>query len=123
VSAAVHTPTRQLFDEEVAERVDDLADDGDWWCIRTDPWPCRAEGCDFVATHMTAAHRIVCWAEGDDLGMLRYAEHARAVGRNPRVERYREELGPAISFDQWVATGHLVHGPVAEDLRKPFPSF
>ena len=70
-----------------------LADDADadhagWFCVSTDPFPCPAAGCDFVAEYMTAAHLILVWEERDDPNLLRHAERAKQVGRNPRVVTY-----------------------------------
>ena len=85
-----------------------------WFCVATDPWGCPAEGCAFVAHHMTAAHLIIVWPENDDPSLLRHAAHARKVGRNPKVISYEPGLGPACSFYQWEAAGHPVHGFRAE---------
>ncbi len=94
------------------ESVDDgLGDsDGDWFCVRTDPFPCPGEGCSFVADYMTAAHLIVVWPRLDDPALLGAANNARAVGRNPRVIQYREDFGKAIPWDQWAQSGQRVHG-------------
>ena len=52
-------------DEELWE--DDGSDDYlGWYCVRTDPFPCPAPGCTFVAGHMTAAHLVLVWEERDD---------------------------------------------------------
>ena len=83
-------------------------DDGDhdgWFCVRTDPFPCPAAGCTFVAEFMTAAHLILVWQELDDPNLLRHAARARDVGRNPRVTGYRSEYGPSASYYAWVAAG------------------
>src|SRR5262249_40858565 len=54
-----------LADELLAEAVDEelwTEEGGDdhagWFCVRTDPFPCPASGCTFVAEFMTAAHLI-----------------------------------------------------------------
>ena len=71
-------------DEELWE--DDGSDDYlGWYCIRTDPFPCPAAGCTFVAGHMTAAHLVLVWEERDDPNLLWHAQRAMEVGRNPRV--------------------------------------
>lgn len=80
-----------------------------WYCVRTDPWPCPAEGCTFVAQHMTAAHLIIVWPEIDDPSLLRHAAAARDAGRNPQPVEYEPSMGPACSFYQWEAAGHPVH--------------
>ena len=54
-----------IEDEELWE--DDGSEDYlGWYCIRTDPFPCPAAGCTFVAGHMTAAHLVLVWEERDD---------------------------------------------------------
>ena len=81
-----------------------------WFCVRTDPFPCPAAGCAFVAEFMTAAHLILVWQTLDDPNLLRHAARARDVGRNPRVTGYRSEFGPSASYYAWVAAGRPVHG-------------
>ena len=94
---------------------DDSGDDyTGWFCVTTDPFPCPADGCTFVARHMTAAHLIIVWPEIDEPSLLRHAAHARKVGRNPKVVEYEPAFGPACSFYQWEAAGHPVHGFRAE---------
>lgn len=102
---------------DIGERVDEelwTDDSGEdysgWFCVSTNPWPCPAEGCTFVALHLTAAHLIIVWPETDDPSLLRHAAHAREVGRNPKVIPYEPGMGPACSFYQWEAAGHPVHG-------------
>jgi hypothetical protein len=88
-------------------------EDGDregWWCVRTDPFPCPASGCTFVAEFMTAAHLILVWQEQDDPNLLKHAARARDVGRNPRVVGYRSEYGASASYYAWIAAGRPVHG-------------
>ena len=90
---------------------DDSDQDFDgWYCISTDPWPCPAEGCGFVAKHITAAHLVICWPEMDDPNLLTHAQIAKEVGRNPRVIEYQASMGPACSYYQWIAAGRPVHG-------------
>ena len=90
---------------------DDSDQDFDgWYCISTDPWPCPAEGCGFVAKHITAAHLVICWPEMDDPNLLTHAQIAKEVGRNPRVIEYQTSMGPACSYYQWIAAGRPVHG-------------
>ena len=81
-----------------------------WFCVRTDPFPCPAAGCVFVAEFMTAAHLILVWEETDDPNLLRHAARARDVGRNPHVTGYRSEFGPSASYYAWEAAGRPVHG-------------
>ena len=81
-----------------------------WFCVATDPFPCPAAGCTFVAMFMTAAHLILVWEERDDPNLLRHAQRAKEVGRNPRIVDYRDELGPSASYYAWEAAGRPVHG-------------
>jgi hypothetical protein len=96
-------------DEELWIDGDDTDREG-WWCVRTDPFPCPASGCLFVAEFMTAAHLILVWQEQDDPNLLKHAARARDVGRNPRVVGYRSEYGASASYYAWIAAGRPVHG-------------
>ena len=100
--------------EEVDEEdlwVDEGGDDRDgWFCVATDPFPCPARGCAFVAGHMTAAHLILVWEERDDPNLLHHAQRAQEVGRNPHVVAYRSSFGPSASYYAWEAAGRPVHG-------------
>ena len=98
-----------LVDEELWRDDDDDDHDG-WFCVRTEPFPCPASGCSFVAEFMTAAHLILVWEMRDDPNLLRHAARARDVGRNPRVVGYRAAYGPSASYYAWVASGRPVHG-------------
>jgi hypothetical protein len=98
-----------IEDEEVWEG-DDGSDFEGWFCVRTDPFPCPAAGCSFVAEFMTAAHLILLWQDSDDPNLLRHAARARDVGRNPRVISYQVEYGPCASYYAWIAAGRPVHG-------------
>ena len=89
---------------------DENGDHDGWFCVRTDPFPCPASGCSFVAEFMTAAHLILVWQDADDPNLLEHAARARDVGRNPRVTGYRSEFGPSASYYAWVAAGRPVHG-------------
>jgi hypothetical protein len=93
-------------------------EDGDdhtgWFCVRTDPFPCPADGCGFVAEFMTAAHLILVWEERDDPNLLRHAHRAKEVGRNPHVVEYEPTFGPSASYYAWEAAGRPVHG-----VRRP----
>src|SRR3712207_5740197 len=100
-----------LVDEEEALWTDEGGEDhAGWFCVETDPFPCPASGCSFVAGYMTAAHLILVWEERDDPNLLRHANRAKAVGRNPRVAEYRPEFGPSASYYAWEAAGRPVHG-------------
>ena len=81
-----------------------------WYCVRTDPFPCPAAGCTFVAAHMTAAHLVLVWEERDDPNLLWHAQRAMEVGRNPRVVTYEQSFGPSASYYAWEAAGRPVHG-------------
>jgi hypothetical protein len=63
---------------------------------------------------MTAAHLVLVWEERDDPNLLRHAQRAVEVGRNPRVVEYRPEYGPSASYYAWEAAGRPVHGIRAE---------
>jgi hypothetical protein len=99
-------------DVSVSEQLweDENADHGGWFCVRTNPFPCPASGCDFVAEFMTAAHLVLVWEQSDDPNLLRHAARARDVGRNPRVVGYVPDFGPSASYYAWVAAGRPVHG-------------
>ena len=109
-------PVRLLIDDE--ELLEDAVlwrEEGDenhagWFCVSTAPFPCPAAGCDFVAEYMTAAHLILVWQERDDPNLLRHAERAKQVGRNPRVVTYETGFGPSASYYAWEAAGRPVHG-------------
>jgi hypothetical protein len=100
----------ELLEEEELWTGDDSADHGGWFCVSTDPFPCPAAGCDFVAEFMTAAHLVLVWEERDDPNLLRHAERAKQVGRNPRVVEYLPSFGPSASYYAWEAAGRPVHG-------------
>ena len=107
--------TAVVPDEELAEDEELWSDDegGDysgWFCVRTDPFPCPAPGCSFVAGFMTAAHLVLVWQERDDPNLLRHAQRAKEVGRNPRVVAYEKAFGPSASYYAWEAAGRPVHG-------------
>lgn len=106
---------RVEFDDEVEEVRDDLDRDyTGWFCVETDPWPCPAQGCSFVALHMTAAHLIVCWPRRDDPSLLAAAANARDLSRNPRIVEYKTAFGPSIAWDEWQRIGRPVHGQAAK---------
>jgi len=81
-----------------------------WFCVATDPFPCPAANCAFVATFMTAVHLVLVWEERDDPNLLRHAQRAKEVGRNPRVVAYEVGFGPSASYYAWEAAGRPVHG-------------
>jgi hypothetical protein len=85
-------------------------DHAGWFCVRTEPFPCPAPGCSFVAEFMTAAHLVLVWEDRDDPNLLRHAQRAKDVGRNPNVVEYRPEFGPSASYYAWEAAGRPVHG-------------
>ncbi len=105
-----------LYDEEAVEAEEELwtdegtGDHAGWFCVRTDPFPCPAAGCAFVAEFMTAAHLILVWEEPDDPNLLWHAQRAKEVGRNPRVVEYESGFGPSASYYAWEASGRPVHG-------------
>jgi len=99
-----------VFDADELWEDDENGDHDGWFCVRTDPFPCPASGCSFIAEFMTAAHLILVWETTDDPNLLKHAARARDVGRNPRVTGYRSEFGPSASYYAWVAAGRPVHG-------------
>src|SRR5215470_7707656 len=109
-----------VVDEPLLETEEELwqedagGDHDGWFCVRTDPFPCPAPGCTYIATFMTAAHLILCWQENDDPNLLRHAARARDVGRNPRIVGYQSEYGPSASYYAWIAAGRPVHGVRAQ---------
>ena len=115
-------PQRGVFlveEEELASEEELWTDEGSgdhagWFCVRTDPFPCPAAGCSFVALFMTAAHLILVWQERDDPNLLRHAQRAKEAGRNPQVVTYEPAFGPSASYYAWEAAGRPVHG-----VRRP----
>jgi len=109
-------PGAAIFDDLVEDvdeelwRDDDLDGHEGWFCVQTDPFPCPAEGCSFVAVFMTAAHLVLVWEERDDPNLLWHAQRAKEVGRNPRVVSYEVAFGPSASYYAWEAAGRPVHG-------------
>jgi hypothetical protein len=100
----------ELVEDEDLWTDDDGADRAGWFCVATDSFPCPAPGCTFVAEHMTAAHLILVWEERDDPNLLRHAQRAQDVRRNPRVVPYEPSFGPSASYYAWEAAGRPVHG-------------
>jgi len=100
----------ELLLEEALWAGEDAAGRDGWFCVATDPFPCPAENCTFVAYFMTAVHLILVWEERDDPNLLRHAQRAKEVGRNPHFVEYRVELGPSASYYAWEAAGRPVHG-------------
>src|SRR5438093_13570771 len=88
----------ELVEEETLWHGDSSQEHAGWFCVSTDPSPCPAAGCDFVAEFMTAAHLVLVWEERDDPNLLRHAERAKQVGRNPRVVEYQHSFGPSASY-------------------------
>src|SRR5919198_2101164 len=97
-------------EEERLWREEGGEDHAGWFCVQTNPFPCPAAGCTFIAEYMTAAHLILVWEERDDPNLLRHASRAREVGRNPRVVVYEPAFGPSASYYAWEAAGRPVHG-------------
>jgi hypothetical protein len=100
----------ELQAEEELWTDDSGSDYSGWFCVATDPFPCPAAGCTYVAQFMTAAHLILVWQESDDPNLLRHAQRAKEVGRNPRVVSYERSFGPCASYYLWEAAGRPVHG-------------
>jgi len=106
---ATLSDTDVLSDEDLWSD-DDGGDHSGWFCVRTDPFPCPAPSCTFVAVFMTAAHLVLVWEERDDPNLLWHAQRAKEVGRNPRVVGYESAFGPSASYYAWEAAGRPVHG-------------
>ena len=100
----------ELLEDEELWRDDDAGNHTGWWCVKTDPFPCPANGCTFVAEFMTAAHLVLVWQDRDDPNLLWHANRAKQVGRNPRVVSYESGYGPSASYYAWEAAGRPVHG-------------
>ena len=100
----------ELAQEEELWTDDSGVDHSGWCCVATNPFPCPAVGCTFVAEFMTAAHLILVWEERDDPNLLRHAQRAKEVGRNPRVVEYQPSFWPSASYYAWEASGRPVHG-------------
>ena len=114
--AETRTPTRPgstdqtVWTEEEIESFEGTdTSDGDWFAIRTDPWPCPARGVEF--SWVTGAHFVIVAPAKDDLLLI--AAKCKEIGRNPRIVAYDDVL-PAMSIFQWQALGRPVHG-----IRKP----
>ena len=101
---------QELVEEEELWTGDSGEDHAGWFCVRTDPFPCPAAGCSFVAEYMTAVHLILVRVERDDPNLLWHAQRAKEVGRNPRVVGYEPSFGPSTSYYAWEAAGRPVHG-------------
>lgn len=99
----------RIVEEELWQE-DGGDDHAGWFCVRTDPFPCPADGCTFIALYMTAAHLILVWEQRDDPNLLRHAQRAKDVGRNPKIVAYAGEFGPSASYYAWEAAGRPVHG-------------
>jgi hypothetical protein len=110
----VYVEEPELIEEEELWTGDTDADHSGWYCVATDPFPCPASGCSFVANFMTAVHLVLVWEKRDDPNLLRHAERAKEVGRNPRVVEYEAAFGPSASYYAWEAAGRPVHGIRAE---------
>ena len=109
-TGSVTVEDAELAGEEALWRDDADADRSGWFCVRTNPFPCPASGCGFVADYMTAAHLILVWELRDDPNLLWHAQRAKDVGRNPRVIPYENDYGPSASYYAWEAAGRPVHG-------------
>jgi hypothetical protein len=107
-------PAPVLVDEPTEEEDLWTGDSGEdhsgWFCVATDPFPCPAGGCSFIAGFMTAAHLILVWQERDDPNLLRHAQRAKEVGRNPRIVEFQRSFGESASYYAWEAAGRPVHG-------------
>ena len=57
-----------------------------------------------------AALQEILGATSDDPNLLRHAQRAKEVGRNPSVVDYKDSFGPSASYYAWEAAGRPVHG-------------
>ena len=114
--AVVLSDTGFETDEELW-RDDDGDDRAGWFCVRTDPFPCPAPSCSYVADFMTAAHLILVWEQRDDPSLLFHAQRAKEVRRNPRIVAYEASFGPSASYYAWEAAGRPVHGVRGKTTR------
>ena len=105
-----------LLDEEQAVEDEELWEDdgaGDydgWYCVRTDPFPCPAPGCTFVAEHMTAAHLVLVWEERDDPNLLWHAQRARRSAATRASSRTSGRSGRAPRTTRGRRPDRPVHG-------------
>src|SRR3989304_1749580 len=51
----------ELASEEELWTDDTGADHSGWFCVSTEPFPCPAAGCTFVAEFLTAAPLVLVW--------------------------------------------------------------
>ena len=101
MSVLTHTPVRGIQINTPNTSTHD-----DWWCVKTDDWICG--NCKRVCQYLTAGHLIVLWPAQDNPSILKQAKIAQEYERNPRIIKYKEEYGPAITHYEWCRTGNLV---------------
>jgi hypothetical protein len=111
-------PDLDVESDEALWREDSDGDHSGWFCVRTDPFPCPAPSCTFVADFMTAAHLVLVWEDRDDPNLLWHAQRAKEVGRNPRVTEYETSFGPSASYYAWEAAGRPVHGVKGKEVKE-----
>ena len=111
-STTIADTDQVVWTEEEIESFEGIdTSDGEWFAIRTDPWPCPA--CGAMFDYVTGAHLVLVAPTRDDL--LEIAAQCQKIGRNARIVPYEDRL-PAISIFQWRALGRPVHG-LRDDLR------
>ena len=59
---------------------------------------------------MTAGQLGLVREKRDDPNLLRHAQRAKEVGRNPQIVTYAADFGPSASYYAWEAAGRPVHG-------------
>ena len=59
-----------------------------------------------AGSHQAFTQIVVRWTPR----LLRHAERAKQVGRNPRITEYEAMFGPSASYYAWEAAGGPVHG-------------
>src|SRR5204862_6980082 len=102
--------------DELANLDDGANEDGEWFAIRTNPWPCPT--CGVPEDYVTACHHVVVAPSKDDL--LDHAARAAQVGRNPKIVRY-DDSRPTITLFQWRAPCRPGHGHKHLSLRRRPP--
>ena len=106
---AIVLPTetdQTVWSEEEIEEFEGVdTSEGEWYGIRTDPWPCPT--CGAVFEWVTGAHFVIVAPDKDDLLLI--AAKCKEIGRNPKIVRYDDNL-PVLTIWNWRALGMPVHG-------------
>ena len=81
-----------------------------WFCVATDPFPCPADGCTFVAMFMTAAHLILVWEHVTTRTCSATRSGRRRSGATRGSCATSRRSAPSASYYAWEAAGRPVHG-------------